>query len=155
MTTGLHEASPMPDPGGPPAGLPRDEAIAYLALLLRLAALEGLAAPERAFLDRVVGSLGIDPDLVSGADERLADSEISTALLVERLRTPGSRLRLLRDAYRLAAVDEAVSDAEIRELSTIVEALGLARGLAAAVRNVALQESRLEREFARLMEART
>lgn len=158
MTAGLHEASSTPDPdaGGTPAGLPIDEATTYLAVLARLAALEGLAAPERAFLDRVVGSLGIDPALLGGEDEHLAGSAVPTATLVERLPDPGARLRLLRDAYRLAAVDEDVSDTEIRELSTIVGALGLAHGLAAAVRNVALQESRLEREFARLVqEART
>lgn len=148
----LHEASPETDPASDgAAALTVEEASAYLAVLERLAALEGLAPPEQAFLGRVAMSLGLGPEAVRGAGELLVDVEVPTATLVGRLEDPGLRLCLLRDAYRLAAVDGAVSDAELRGLSAVVEALGLPHGTAAAVRSLALQESRLEREFARLV----
>ena len=66
------------------------------------------------------------------------------------------RLCLLRDAYRLAAADERFTESELRELELIARALAISSDTAAGVRNVAQEEARLQREFARLVrEARS
>ncbi len=137
-------------------GLTTEDVSTYLALLRRLAAIDGFSAPEKRFIHRLATSLGLDPDLARNAHNIVADPAVPTEKLVERIRDPGLRLCLLRDAYRLAAADDSFSEAELRELSVISGALGITNGTAAAVRSLALQESRVEREFARLVsEART
>jgi len=151
METRVTEALLMRDcavDGG--SGLTGDEISAYLAVLGRLAALDGFHAAEKRFIHRLAASLGLDPDVARNAHKLVADPAIPTEKLVERIKDPGVRLCLLRDAYRLAEADESFSDAELRELSVIATSLKIAQATAAAVRSVALQEARIRREFARL-----
>jgi transcription initiation factor TFIIIB Brf1 subunit/transcription initiation factor TFIIB len=152
MPTIVHEAVLMREylvDQVPP--LTGDEVWTYLAILTRLAALNGVTADEAKFIDRAAASLGLTPDVARSAHRVVVDKAVPTEKLVERIRDPALRLCLLRDAYRLAAADDKVTDAELRELGAIARALGLTEHTADQVRNVALQETALQREFARLV----
>jgi len=128
-----------------------EDVSSYLGVLVRLAALDGLEVSEKTFVQRVGAALGIDCEVAVHAHQLADDESVSTEALVARIRDKGLRLCLLRDAYRLAAVDSVVSDSEIRELAVIAKALGIERNSAAAVRSIALQEVRLQREFAKMV----
>ncbi len=131
-----------------------DEDVAsYLAVLVRLASLDGFDVAEESFIDRVAASLGLHADEARNAHKIAVTPSLSTSELVGRVRDGGLRLCLLRDAYRLAAADGSVSDSEIRELGVIAEALGIGHASAAAVRAIALQEVRLHREFAQMLKS--
>jgi hypothetical protein len=152
MPTIVHEAVLMRDylVDQTPA-LTGDEVWSYIAVLTRLAALDGVTVDEARFVDRVGASLGLSPDAARNAHRIVADPSIPTEKLVERIRDRGMRLCLLRDAYLLATTDDRVTDSELRELTSIAGALGIAHQTAAEVRSVALEETRLQREFARLV----
>ena len=141
----------MPPEGG--SVLSRDQVTNYLAVLVRLASVDGIDDEERSFVQRAAASLGLQPDLADIAGKFVADPSITSESLIEGIRDPGLRLCLLRDAYRLAAADGNFSETEIGELAHIARALGIHNGLAAQVRTVALQEARLHREFAALVRA--
>jgi hypothetical protein len=128
-----------------------EEVWTYLAVLTRLASLDGVTRDEVRFIGRAAAALGLPPDVAHSAHRIVVDRAVPTEKLVERIRDPGLRLCLLRDAYRLAAADDRVTDAEIRELEVIARALGIAQQTATEVRGVAQEETRLQREFARLV----
>jgi hypothetical protein len=135
------------------AVLGREEMSNYLAVLVRLAALDGLDVEESSFVQRAAASLGLQPDLADIAGKFIADPSLSSEEFIGRIRDPGLRLCLLRDSYRLAAADGVFSDAEMRELRVIADCLGIDHHTAAEVRTIALHESRLHREFARMVRA--
>jgi hypothetical protein len=136
---------------GGPAARSSEEITTYLAVLTRLAALDGFHDLEKTFINRAATQLGIHPDAAHRAHQVVADPKIPTGALVERIRDPGLRLCLLRDAYLLAAADDVYSEAELRELSVIAAALGIAQDSASAVRHLVMREARLQLEFARLV----
>ncbi len=123
----------------------------YLAVLVRLAAVDGVATAEAAFVRRAAASVGLLPDLADIAGRFVADPSLSSEALIARIQDPGLRVCLLRDAYRLAAADGVLTEPEIAELHHIAGALGIPHGLASEVRSIALQESRLHRAFAELV----
>jgi tellurite resistance protein len=131
--------------------LPADDVSNYLAVLARLAALDGFNVAEEDFIHRVAACLGLDPGLARRAGEVAGEPSIPADQLVERIRDDGLKLCLLRDAYRLAAADSSFSAPEIRELGAIARALGIDSATAAAVKAIALQEARLQGEFAQLV----
>jgi hypothetical protein len=128
-----------------------DEVWTYLAVLTRLASLDGVTQDEVRFIGRAAASLGLPPDAARNAHRIVVDRSIPTEKLVARIADPGLRLCLLRDAYRLAAADERFTESELRELELIARALAISSDTAAGVRNVAQEEARLQREFARLV----
>lgn len=128
-----------------------EDAASYLAVLVRLAAVDGLDVEEVQFVHRAAACVGLQAELADIAGQFVADPGISSASLIARIRDPGLRLCLLRDAYRLAAADGIFSDQEIAELADIAGALGVDRAAAVEVRSIALQEARLHREFASMV----
>jgi hypothetical protein len=128
-----------------------EEVWTYLAVLTRLASFDGVTRDEVSFIGRAAASLGLPPDAARNAHKIVVDRAIPTEKLVERIADPGLRLCLLRDAYRLAAADERFTESELRELELIARALAISSDTAAGVRNVAQEEARLQREFARLV----
>jgi len=134
------------------APLSEDDVETYLAVLVRLASLDGFDVAEESFIHRVAASLGLNADEEARNAHKIAMTpSLSTSELVGRVHDGGLRLCLLRDAYRLAAADGSVSDSEIRELGVIAKALGISHASAAAVKAIALQEVRLHREFAQMV----
>ena len=133
--------------------LSRDEISNYIVVLVRLAALDGFDVTEKNFIHRTAACLGLHPDLARNAHKFAGDPSVRTEELVARIRDRGLRLCLLRDAYRLAAADGMVSPAEIGELANIAKALQIDHGSAASVRSMALQEARIQREFAQLVKS--
>jgi hypothetical protein len=129
------------------------DAVNYLAVLVRLASLDGLHLAEEEFLDHAAASLGLGAEMARRALDLVSDRSTDTKVLVERIHDRGLRLHLLRDAYQLAAADGSISDGEIHELSAIAQALGIGHSSAMTVKAIALQETRLQREFAQLVEA--
>jgi tellurite resistance protein len=132
--------------------LAASDAASYLAVLIRLAKLGGLEASEEEYLRRAASALGIDADLALTSRRIVGDEAVSTTALVERIRDPGLRVCLLRDAYRLAGADGTVAYDERQELGIIAEALGIDRSAASAVKAIALQEARLHQEFSLLLQ---
>jgi len=125
----------------------------YLVVLVRLASLDGFDVTEKGFIHRTAACLGLHPDLARNAHRFAANPSVTTEELVARIRDRGLRLCLLRDAYRLAAADGSVSPAEIGELANIAKALRIDHGAAASVKAMALQEARLQREFAQMVKS--
>jgi len=135
---------------GSPA-LSAEDVANYLAVLVRLAALDGVDGVETDFVLRAANCLGVHSEMAEIAGQFVADPSISSESLVARIQDRGLRLCLLRDSYRLAAVDGTFSDEEMGELRHISTALGIDQATAAGVRSIAMQESRLHREFAGLV----
>jgi hypothetical protein len=131
--------------------LDRDEVANYLAVLVRLAGMDGLDTGEKDFVLRAAACLGVHAEMAEIAGQFVANPSITTESLIKRIADRGLRLCLLRDAYRLAAADGRFSDTEIGELAGISRALGIANATATEVKAIALQESRLHREFAGLV----
>ncbi len=152
MTTSVCEAILTRDftPEGTSA-LTGDEVASYLAVLVRLAALDGIQGGESEFVYRAAACLGVQAALADIAGQFVADPSLASEALIARIRDPGLRLCLLRDAYRLAAIDGRFSAEEVGELTRIAGALGIDPALAIDVRAIALEEVRLHREFAALV----
>lgn len=154
MTTAVCEAMLTRDftPGGSVA-LTGEGVASYLAVLVRLAALDGIQGGEPEFVHRAAACLGVQAAMADIAGQFVADPSLSSEELIARIRDPGLRLCLLRDAYRLAATDGTFSPEEIGELARIPAALGIDHSTAAEVRAIALMEIRVHREFAGLVRA--
>jgi hypothetical protein len=154
MTTAVCEAILTRDftPEGSSA-LTGDEVASYLAVLVRLAALDGIQAGEPGFVYRAAACLGVQAALADIAGQFVADPALGSEELISRIQDPGLRLCLLRDAYRLAAIDGQFSAEEVGELTRIAGALGVDPAMAIDVRAIALEETRLHREFASLVRA--
>jgi len=152
MTTAVCEAILTRDftPEGSSA-LTGEEVASYLAVLVRLAALDGIQGGETEFVYRAAACLGVQSAMADIAGQFVADPALTSEGLIARIRDPGLRLCLLRDAYRLAALDGRFSAEEVGELTRIAAALGIDPGMAIDVRAIALEEIRLHREFAGLV----
>ena len=152
MTTAVCEAILTRDftPEGT-AALTGEDVASYLAVLVRLAALDGIQGGESEFVYRAAACLGVQAALADIAGQFVADPGLSSEALISRIRDPGLRLCLLRDAYRLAAIDGRFSEEEVGELTRIAGALGIDPGMSIDVRAIALEEIRLHREFAVLV----
>jgi hypothetical protein len=98
----------------------------YLAALVRLSAVDGVAEPEELVIAEAAAGLGLDREAVEAARRRAADRTVQTESLVAGVRDPGLRVCLLRDAYRLAAADGQVTLAEMGELARLASVLGVA-----------------------------
>lgn len=103
---------------------------AYLAALVRLAAVDGAVDAEERVIAEVAAGLGLEPSSVRAARRRAADRAVDTAVLVGGVRDNGLRVCLLRDAYRVAAADGHVSAAELEELGRLAGVLGVPAGVA-------------------------
>ncbi|MGA8890828.1 MAG: hypothetical protein WB493_04615 [Anaeromyxobacteraceae bacterium] len=154
MTTAVCEAILTRDftPEGT-AALTGEDVASYLAVLVRLAALDGIQGGESEFVYRAAACLGVQAALADIAGQFVADPGLTSEALISRIRDPGLRLCLLRDAYRLAAIDGRISEEEVGELTRIAGALGIEPGTSIDVRAIALEEIRLHREFAVLVRA--
>jgi uncharacterized tellurite resistance protein B-like protein len=154
MTTAVCEAILTRDftPEGS-ADLTGEEVASYLAVLVRLSALDGIQAGEPEFVYRVAACLGVQAAMADIAGQFVADPSLTSESLIARIRDPGLRLCLLRDAYRIAAIDGRFSEEEVGELTRIARALGIDAAVAIEVRAIALEETRLHREFAVLVRA--
>ena len=97
----------------------------YLAALVRLAAIDGVAEPEELVIAEAAAGLGLDASAVDAARQRAADRAVDTESLVAGVRDRGLRVCLLRDAYRLAAADGQVTTAEMGELARLASVLGV------------------------------
>jgi hypothetical protein len=152
MTTAVCEAILTRDftPEGT-AALTGEDVASYLAVLVRLAALDGIQGGESEFVYRAAACLGVQAALADIAGQFVADPGLSSEALISRIGDPGLRLCLLRDAYRLAAIDGRFSEEEVGELTRIAGALGIDPGMSIDVRAIALEEIRLHREFAVLV----
>jgi uncharacterized tellurite resistance protein B-like protein len=128
------------------------EASSYLAVLIRLAMLGGLERSEEEYLQRAASALGLDAEVALRTRRLVGDEAVSTTALVGRIQDPGLRICLLRDAYRLALADGTVAYDERQELAIIAETLGIDRSSASAVKAIALQEARTNREFSQLVQ---
>ncbi|MGA8890953.1 MAG: TerB family tellurite resistance protein, partial [Anaeromyxobacteraceae bacterium] len=98
---------------------------AYLAALLRLAAVDGMVDEEERIIRSAAAGLGLDLEAEIAARRRASDSRVDTAVLVGGVRDDGLRVCLLRDAYRVAAADGHVSPAELEELGRLASVLGV------------------------------
>jgi AcrR family transcriptional regulator len=152
MTTAVCEAILTRDftPEGS-AALTGEEVASYLAVLVRLAALDGIQGGEPDYVYRAAACLGVQAALADIAGQFVADPALTSESLIARIRDPGLRICLLRDAFRLAAIDGRFSEEEVGELTRIASALGIEPGVADGVRAIALEETRLHREFALLV----
>jgi hypothetical protein len=152
MTTAVCEAILTRDftPEGSSA-LTGEEVASYLAVLVRLSALDGIQSGEPEFVYRAAACLGVQAAMADIAGQFVADPALSSEGLIARIHDPGLRLCLLRDAYRVAAIDGRFSAEEVGELTRIAGALGIDPGMAIDVRAIALEEIRLHREFAGLV----
>jgi hypothetical protein len=98
----------------------------YLAALMRLAAIDGIAEPEELVIAEAAAGLGLDADAVAAARRLASDRTVETESLVAGVRDSGLRVCLLRDAYRLAAADGHVTTQELGELARLAAVLGVA-----------------------------
>jgi hypothetical protein len=152
LSAPLDALPPPAEPGrredrqGPAAGELRD----YLAVLARLAGLDGLTTEEAEFVSTAALALGLPESLAEEACRTAAVPGNTGASLSARLVDRRLRLCLLRDAVRLAAVDGVVSPDEARELEQIQGALGLGQA-GVEIRLLAEREAALERDLERLL----
>lgn len=116
-----------------PSQVGPEDLVRYLGALLRIAAFDGVAAEQEAFVRRAVADLGLDDAAVERARRLAADSSIATETLIRDVRDGGLRVCLLRDAYQVAAVDGTVTTAEIEELGALAAALGVGSEAAAVL----------------------
>lgn len=108
-----------------PAQVGPDGLVRYLGALLRVAALDGVAPEQGAFVSGVIAELGLDERSVERAWRLAGDRAIPTAKLIGGVRDGGLRICLLRDAYQVAAVDGTVTTGELEELRALAATLGV------------------------------
>jgi len=129
----------------PPSSLLRDgtsgrplggeDVTRYLATLLRLAAVDGIADEEVAVVRDIARQLGVADADVERARSLAAGLEPTESLL-RTIVEPVQRIALLRDAYRVATADDVVTAREVEELHALSQRLGVGDLAEQAIRQV-------------------
>lgn len=134
-------------------GLDPEQLTRYVAVLVRVAALDDITVQEHVLVERIAAVLGLTEEGLARAFLIAEDRKVTTETLLAGLRDRGLRVCLLRDAYRLAAADLEVTAKEVDALGRIASALAIAPEVASEIRTIALQESALSREFSKIVRA--
>ena len=134
-------------------GLDPEQLTRYVAVLVRVAALDDITVQEHVLVERIAAVLGLTEEGLARAFLIAEDRKVTTEALLGGLRDKGLRVCLLRDAYRLAAADLEVTAKEVDTLGRIASALAIPPEVASEIRTIALQESALNREFSKIVRA--